>query len=166
MVPGMKLIHNAGSQALSKSCESGPELLSRRWERGKQVSVSVHGAQRYAWQRGQLCFSTPAAFPSPACLVHRSFCAFGLIACTPTVSSPHVHHPVSFLFLENIKVISGFIFFFPQIFTHLTCSYHLDLSSKSHPWRSGFWLPARKRFLFPTSLWWDCFTLLVFSHSA
>ena len=87
MVPGMKLIHNAGSQALSKGRESGPELLSRRWERGKQVSISVHGAQRYAWQRAPVCFSTPAASPFPSMLNAQVF--LGLWS--------HSSHPHCFL---------------------------------------------------------------------
>lgn len=83
MVPGMELIHNAGSKALTKGRESGPELLSRRWERGKQVKIPVHGAQRYAWQRAQVCFSTPAASPSPSMPGHRFFWTFGINSSHP-----------------------------------------------------------------------------------
>lgn len=83
MVPGMELIHNAGSQALTKGRESGPELLSRRWERGKQVKIPVHGAQRLPGREPR-CVSQLQQLPLPlACLGHRSFWTFGLNSSYP-----------------------------------------------------------------------------------
>lgn len=96
--------HLAKVVNLAPNCWAEDEKGGSRWAYLFMGPRDMHG-------REPQCVSQLQQLPlSLACSMHRSFWAFGLTARTPTVSSLHVSHPVSFLFLENIKVISGFIF--------------------------------------------------------